>query len=110
MEGFVEASVGQEPKQVDDTQHAWSGCEHHEMLAKDGGDVGGCFHVQPERQQKISLIKGEDGKFEHDLGEALRDATRKDLRDDGIHVGCVVSWPQLRQGNGGEGWCVQDEG
>ena len=54
------------------------------MLAKDGGYVGGCFHDQTEREQKISLTKGEDRKFKHDSREALRDArlrmiTRKDL-------------------------------
>ena len=50
MEGFVEESVGQEPRQRDDTQHAWSGGGPHEMLAKDGGDVGGCLNDQLEGQ------------------------------------------------------------
>ena len=41
MKGRVEESLGQEPRQQDDTQHAGSDCEHHKMLAKDGGGTGG---------------------------------------------------------------------
>ena len=83
MEGCVEESVGQEPRQRDDTQHAWSGCDHHEMLAMDGGDVGGCL----KDHKTISLIKGEDSKFKRGLREALRGArlrkiTRKGRRSE----------------------------
>ena len=84
----MEESLGEEPRQRDDTQHGWSGCEHHEMLVKDGGDMGGCLRDHTERQRKISLVKGEDSRrFKHDLREALGDArwsmiTRKELRED----------------------------
>ena len=53
----MEENLGQEPRQQDDTQHAWSYCEREEMLAKGGGDVGGCLHDQPERHQTNLLIK-----------------------------------------------------
>ena len=32
----MEESVGPEPRQWDDTQHTWSGCEHLEVPAEDG--------------------------------------------------------------------------
>ena len=37
-------ALGQEPRQQDDTQHAWPRHKRHEMLAKDGGYVGRCLH------------------------------------------------------------------
>ena len=45
------------------------------------------FTICLKDNRRISLIKGEDRKFKHDLREALRDArlsmiTRKDLRED----------------------------
>ena len=83
----MEETLGQEPRQQDDTPHAGSDYDHHEMVAKCGGAVGECLHDQPERHTKISVIKGDDRKFKHDLRDALRDATLrmvigKDLEED----------------------------
>ena len=63
------------------------GCEHLEVPAEDGGGEEKCLHDMSERQQENLPHQGEDRKFKHDLGEALRDArlrmiTRKDLRED----------------------------
>ena len=53
----MEESLGQEPRQQDETQHTWPDSGHHEMLAIFGGDVGGCLHDALVRDPKISLIK-----------------------------------------------------
>ena len=57
MEGCEEESLCREPGKQDDAQHAWSGCEHHEMLATGGGDVGGCFTIRLKDNTKSPFLE-----------------------------------------------------
>ena len=56
------------------TRHVASGCEHHEMRQKMLATWEDAFTISLRGTKNLSLIKGEDRQFKHDLREALRDA------------------------------------
>ena len=88
VEGDVEESVGPEPRQWDDTQtHLVWLRNISRCLQRTEAEWEDAFTICLKDNRRISLIKGDDKKFKHDMREALRDArlrmiTKKDLRED----------------------------
>ena len=87
VEGDVEESVG--PNQDNGTTHNTPGLVANisRCLQRMEAEWEDAFTICLKDNMRISLIKGDDKKFKHDLREALRDArlrmtTRKDLRED----------------------------